>query len=205
MELTTKRPFEIEFSAGIPERNERENRGDVFIYPEEIIGKTCSECVRFTSNDDGFYHGEDVDSAGHHCSMRGWHLSIEADHKACVSYWDKAEHIRAGQEHEDAVERRRAELWAIYAEREPIKLPIVNDGYGTIPMCPVCGEIPYDTEQCHWCGQRFIQDQELAEYTTPNLRDYTCPFCGAPGKVVISKYNGHKHFRCEKCGGSFME
>lgn len=197
MGLTTKRSYEIDFGAGIPEMNERKNRDDVFIYPEEIIGKTCGECMRCEERT----HGKD----GYHCMMRKYDIDIQPGDKACVSFWDKAEHIRAIQEHEDAVERRRAELWAIYAEREPIKLPIVNDGYGTIPMCPVCGEMPYDTEQCHWCGQRFIQDQELAEYTTPDLRDYTCPSCGAPGKVAISKYNGHKHFRCEKCGCSFME
>jgi len=204
MGLTMRRSSEIDFGAGIPENTERHNRDDVFIYPEEIIGKTCGECVRFTSNNDGFPRGN-YDINAYHCSMRGWNLPITAEHKACTAYWDRAEHERAEREHEEAVERRRADLWAIYAEREPIKLPIVNDGYGIIPVCPVCGEMPYDTEQCHWCGQRFVQDDEIKEYATPDLRDFACPNCGAPGTVSVSKYNGHKHFRCDKCGMSFME
>ncbi len=197
-------PYEVDFGAGVPERTERKNHGETFIYPEELIGKTCGGCVRFTSNNDGFSHG-DCDINAYHCSMRGWKLPIHAEDKACVDYWDRAEYERSEREHEDAIERRRQELWAVYAEKEPVKLPIVNDGYGIIPKCPICGEMPYDTEQCHWCGQHFIQDEELAEYTKPETRPYKCLTCGTLGELVISKYNGHKSFRCEKCGASFME
>lgn len=75
-------------------------------------------------------------------------------------------------------ENRRKELWNIYSKREPINLPIVNDGYGIIPECPICGEMPYSTKQCHWCGQRFIQDK-------------TCFLCGRKVIANVSKYNGH--------------
>ena len=28
------------------------------------------------------------------------------------------------------------------------------------PECPYCGEMPYSLEQCQFCGQRFIQEDE---------------------------------------------
>ena len=196
--------YEVDFSAGIPERTERRNYGNTFIYPEEITDKKCGGCVRFTSNNDGFDNGRH-DPNGYHCSMRGWDLPIRAEDKACVDYWDLAEHERSETEHEDAVEKRRNELWAVYALKDPIKLPIIDDGYGIIPQCPICGEMPYSTEQCHWCGQRFIQDEEVVEYATPKTIELTCPNCGAAGKAHVSKYNGHKHFKCENCGAGFME
>ena len=199
-----KNGFEVRFGDGIPESDERKNSGATFIYPEEIIGKTCGGCVRYTSNNDGFGR-KGISPEGYHCSMRGWDIPIRAEDKACVSHWDRAEYERAEQKHEDDIQKRREELWAVYAEKEPVKLPIVNDGYGNIPQCPVCGEMPYDLEQCYWCGQRFIQDEDLEEYATPIEKDYTCSNCGKVGKAIISKYNGHKHFRCEDCGFSFME
>lgn len=42
----------------------------------------------------------------------------------------------------------------------------MNDGYGMIPECPICGEMPYSTEQCYWCGQRFVQDEEVEAQLT---------------------------------------
>lgn len=190
------------FSRGVPKREERRNHGATFIYPEELLDKKCGGCVRCTERSSGpFARG---DEKGYRCTMRG-RIEIHPEDKACVGYWDKAEHDRAERQHEEDIEKRRQELWAIYAEKPPVKLPIVNDGYGIIPECPVCGEMPYDTEQCHWCGQHFIQDQETVDYATPKEIDFTCPSCGKPGKAGVSKYNGHKHFKCAFCGLSFME
>lgn len=186
------------FSRGIPERHERKNRGETFIYPEELIDKTCGGCARCEPRDHG-------DKGGYHCCMRNWEIDIAPEHKACVDYWDRAEHERVERLREQDTENRRNELWAIYAERDPIKLPIVNDGYGRIPKCPVCGEMPYSTEQCHWCGQRFIQDDEVEEYGTPLTKPFKCPSCGTMGTANVSRYNGHKHFLCDKCGFSFMQ
>ena len=31
------------------------------------------------------------------------------------------------------------------------------------PECPYCGEMPYSTKRCVFCGQRFIQDEAIAE------------------------------------------
>ena len=186
------------FSKGIPEREERRNHDETFIYPEELIDKKCGGCVRCKLRDHG-------DKGGYHCSMRNWDIDITPEHKACVAYWDREEHERVERLKVQDTEKRRKELWAIYAEKEPIKLPIVFDGYGRIPKCPVCGEMPYDTEQCHWCGQRFTQDEEVEEYSKPLTKPFKCPSCGVMGTLNISKYNGHGHFRCESCGMSFME
>lgn len=191
------------FSEGIPERHERKNHDETFIYPEELMDKTCGGCVRCEPRDDHTKGRAKTD--GWHCCMRAWDIDVSPDHKACVDYWDKAEHIRVKVQKNKDTENRRDELWAIYAEKEPIKLPIVNDGYGRIPMCPVCGEMPYSTEQCHWCGQRFIQDEEVKEYSEPLTKTFKCPSCGTIGTASVSRYNGHTRFRCEKCGLSYME
>ena len=102
-------------------------------------------------------------------------------------------------------ERRRQELWAVNEKKEPVKLPIVFDGYGMIPQCPTCGEMPYSLEQCYWCGQRFIQDEETIEYAKPQTVAMRCFNCGTLGEATVSKYNGHKHFHCKVCGCSMME
>lgn len=31
------------------------------------------------------------------------------------------------------------------------------------PVCPHCGEMPYSYEQCVFCGQRFVQDDNTKE------------------------------------------
>lgn len=191
------------FAQGIPERKERNNNDEVFIYPEELLDKKCGGCVRCEPRDD---HAKGRGKTeGYHCCMRNWDIDVHPDGKACVSYWDKAEHKRVEQLKAQDTENRRDELWAIYADKDPIELPIVNDGYGMIPKCPVCGEMPYSTEQCHWCGQRFIQSEEVVEYSKPLTKPFICPSCGTKGTANVSKYNGHKHFRCKKCGLSFME
>lgn len=191
-------PYEVDFGAGIPESTERENHDETFIYPEELIDKKCGGCVRCEPRT----HGS---KGGWHCCMRNYNIDITPEDKACVGYWDRAERNRAEAEHQAAIEARRKELWAIYAEKEPVELPLVYDGYGRIPKCPICGEMPYSTEQCHWCGQRYIQTAEVRDYDKPHVIDFTCPNCHKPGKANISKYNGHKHFRCEHCGFAFME
>lgn len=87
----------------------------------------------------------------------------------------------------------------------PVKLPIVFDGYGNIPECPSCGEMPYSTEQCIFCGQKFIQDEEVEEYNKPNFVTEKCPLCGGEMVGTRSKYNGHFHGSCKNCGVSVIE
>lgn len=188
----------IKFLDGIPKRKERYMNYDIFRYPEELLDKKCGGCVRCELRDHG-------NKGGYHCSMRNWDIDITPDDKACVEYWDRADHEAIEKLKEQDIENRRKELWNIYAGKEPIKLPIVNDGYGMIPECPICGEMPYSTEQCHWCGQRFLQDDEIEEYNKPLTESYKCHNCGTVGTVYRSKYNGHRHFKCEVCGMAFME
>ena len=71
--------------------------------------------------------------------------------------------------------------------------------------CEICGGMPYSTEQCHWCGQRFVQDKEIEEYAKPLTENGKCISCGSDVVIHVSKYNGHKHFHCDKCGFTVME
>lgn len=172
---------EIKFSDGMPERARRSSTS---IYPEELLDKKCGGCVRCQPR-------KRKNETGYHCTTQPYTKDISPEDKACVIYWDKEEEEKYKTLIEKDKENRRKELWNIYSKREPIKLPIVNDGYGIIPECPICGEMPYSTKQCHWCGQRFIQDE-------------TCFLCGRKVIANVSKYNGHISYRCQ-CGTSFIE
>lgn len=186
---------EIKFSDGIPNRKEDYN---AIVYPEALLDKKCGGCVRCEKRDR-------ENEQGFHCSMQNYKKDILPTDKACIHWWDKEEHERVENARQEDTENRRKELWDIYSKKEPIKLPIENDGYGMIPMCPICGEMPYSTEQCHWCGQRFIQDKEIEEYNTPNETEIECFNCGGKIKGVRSKYNGHFHGTCQSCGITIHE
>ena len=80
--------------------------------------------------------------------------------------------------------------------------------FGTFPYCPSCGEMPYSTERCIFCGQKFIPDEAIAEYNKPlekATRD--CPMCGGEKTLIgtIARSNGHFHGKCEKCGCEIIE
>lgn len=68
--------------------------------------------------------------------------------------------------------------------KSPIKIAWEKDyDGGTYPVCPACREMPYSTERCIFCGQRFIQaDPDLQEYAKPpeEVR-MDCFVCG--GKI----------------------
>lgn len=187
----------MKFSDGLPKRERRET----MIYPEELLDKKCGGCMRCMERD----HMRGDWDVGYHCTIQNYKKDISPEDKACVHYWDKAKEMEWKRQQDEDIENRRKELWAIYAKKPPIKLPIVNDGWGRIPECPVCGEMPYDLDQCHWCGQRFIRDEEVVEYSKPWVEEFTCPSCGTKGMATRSRYNGHRHFHCENCGMSFME
>ena len=190
--------MKIRFSEGIPKREHFYNE---IIYPEEIADKRCGGCMRCQERDN--LRGKD--DVGLHCTMQNYWHDINADDKACVHYWDREREERIKAQEAEDIENRRKELWTIYADKEPVKLPIEYDGYGNIPICPICGEMPYSTEQCHWCGQRFIQDEDIKEYNKPWTEEKECPNCGAKVTVYKSKYNGHRHYHCDKCGCLMME
>ena len=187
---------EIKFSDGIEKIKEDYNK---IIYPEELLDKKCAGCVRCEKRNS---YGRK--KYGYHCMMQNYDIDIDPTDKACVHWWNKEEHERIERLNDEAQENRRKELWKIYAKKDPIKLPIVNDGYGMIPECPICGEMPYSTEQCYWCDQRFVQDEEVEEYATPQTINGICFNCGADVVIHVSKYNGHKSYHCNKCGCSIM-
>jgi hypothetical protein len=166
--------------------------------------KTCSGCVRCKRVDLPRTRDKDH-STGWHCLCRDYDAGIFPSDPACEDWWDKEQYEREEREKEERTEAERKRKWAIYADKPPVKLPIVFDGYGNIPMCPVCHEMPYSTEQCHWCGQHFIQDEEITEYSKPKTKKGKCSNCGAEIEIGISRYNGHKHYHCNKCGMSMME
>ena len=184
----------IRFGDGIPEIKRRKSTD---IYPEELLDKNVV-VVRCEKR-------EGKDRKGYHCTCQSYKKDISPDDKACVIYWDKKEEKKAQAIHDQDIENRRKYLWNIYAKTEPVKLPIVHDGYGMIPMCPVCGEMPYSTKQCHWCGQRFVQDKDVDEYSKEESYETKCLQCGGKMIVIVSKYNGHKRGCCCKCGAMFME
>ena len=80
--------------------------------------------------------------------------------------------------------------------------------HNAVPECPRCGEMPYSTKRCVFCGQRFIQDETIAEYNKPPEKVVrNCPMCGGEKTLVgtRAKCNGHFHGKCEKCGCVRME
>lgn len=97
--------------------------------------------------------------------------------------------------------------------KPPVKLKFVRDidyctgkPTGEIPECPSCGEMPYSTEVCKFCGQRFIQDDKVKEYNKPAPTvELECPVCGGKFIGSRSKYNNHFHGKCESCGTVIME
>lgn len=141
---------EVRFHEGIPKRPTISGTNKS---PEELIGKKCGDCIRCTPR-------KRVGDSGWHCTMQAYNKDINPTDAACKDYWSSTEQRALECQRNHDIENRRRELWSLYDKREPIKLPIVNDGYGFVPKCPICGEIPYSYEQCHWCGQRFKNETE---------------------------------------------
>lgn len=184
-------PFEIE--------NEVEEKK--IVYPEDLMDKKCGGCVRCVFAD----IRRDEEEPYFYCSMQSRKKHISPRDRACVQYWDREEKAERDRKREEKREKERKERWAVNSKKPPIKLPIVHDGYGMIPECPTCGEMPYSTEQCYFCGQRFIQDEEVEEYSKPLTVTEKCLVCGADVVCNVSRYNGHKSYRCSKCGTIMME
>ena len=93
----------------------------------------------------------------------------------------------------------------------PVPLKWESDYMGRgmgFPICPACGDMPYSTERCIFCGQPFIQDERTKAYNEPpEVERYDCLVCGGKGTVVggRSKSNDHFHGICEACGCRVLE
>lgn len=159
----------------------------------------CSGCVRFEER------FREEERGTYHCCRQSYTVDKFPDDEACSQYWDNAEKEKEDKKAAEETERKRKKMWAVYASKPPVKVPIVFDGYGNIPECPVCHEMPYSTKQCHWCGQRFIQEDEIREYNNPEVVEMECSICGGKMIGTKSKYNGHFHGQCQDCGARVME
>jgi len=185
------------FSDGLPERPYIAKAK-----PDEYRTKTCGDCVRCVEERDCPYSGV------WRCADISHEMIVKPSRPACEDFWSRKAQKRLEEQHDQDTEKRRKELWAVYADKPPVALPFVVDGFGAIPECPICGEMPYSTEQCHWCGQRFVQDETIAEYNDPGPEvRMDCFFCGCKNTLVghRSKYNGHFHGTCEQCGIMVIE
>lgn len=182
----------IRFADGIPHRD----TSIKILYPEDLMDKKCGGCTRCQQRRRGI---------GYHCTMQPYDVTISPEDRACVKWWDAEEQKRIEQQRQQDIENRRKQLWEMYAHKEPVKLPLVFDGFGNIPECPICGEMPYDLDQCHWCGQRFIKDSEIEQYAKGKTKKMQCINCGTEVIANISSYNGHMSYACDKCGCKVME
>lgn len=161
----------------------------------------CGGCCRFEERD------MRPSDTGYHCTMQDYSLDIDSKEEACFWYWDRMEQEKIDRAESERNEKSRKEKWKQNKDNPPVKLPIIFDGYGRIPMCPVCGDMPYSTEQCYWCGQRFLQGEETKEYSTPSPEEtIVCFVCGQKTMVGRrSKYNGHFSGKCTNCGAVMKE
>lgn len=157
-------------------------------------GKICSGCMRFEER------WRESEKGTYHCCRQDYRIDKFPDDIACEEYWDRAEYEAEERRKAEETEKERQRKWAIYSKKPPVKLPIVFDGYGKIPECPICGDVPYSTKQCYWCGQRFIQDEEIKDYNKPDECEIKCPICGGKMVGIRAKYNGHFHGQCKDCG-----
>lgn len=96
----------------------------------------------------------------------------------------------------------------VHLEWEPYFDFCSNKVTGEAPVCPACGEMPYSTERCVFCGQAFIQDEKTRKFADPEpVEHMICLVCGDPQGMEFtrSKLNGHKHGKCRKCGAVMVE
>ena len=165
---------------------------------------TCKGCVRCERVDESRIKTLEHPT-GWHCMCKSYYAGILPSDPACDIYWDREKYEIEKNEKAEKREKERLARWEKNKNNPPMKLPIVFDGYGYIPECPNCHDMPYSTEKCHWCGQRFKQDEEVKEYSKPLVKETKCILCGAPVLIRISRYNGHKSCHCKKCGAVWME
>lgn len=158
---------------------------------------THGECFRCIKSKDG----------GHTCAaINHKGLRISADGPACKNFISRNALEKQWKKEDRKAEKERKRKWAVNEKNDPVRLKLVNDGEGIIPECPVCGEMPYSTKQCYWCGQKFIQTDEVQEYAKPKKRKVECFVCGSTNCIeTISNYNSHKHIYCQDCGMLIME
>ncbi len=111
----------------------------------------------------------------------------------------------AGCEHQPAPEDKKN------GKEPPLPLEWEPDATGRgmgWPVCPACGEMPYSTVRCLFCGQQFVEDEAVRKYNEPpeEIR-LDCLACGGKGTLVghRTRSNGHFYGICEACGCRVIE
>lgn len=92
---------------------------------------------------------------------------------------------------------------------EPVHIRWAEDWDGSkAPECPSCGRMPYSLERCLFCGQKFLPDATVEEWSKPpeEVR-MDCFNCGGKGTLVgtRARTNGHFHGQCTACGCVVVE
>ena len=160
---------------------------------EKWDGSAPSWCPRDESQKEKLTAGQDL--------MEQFYAETEC-------YWDKGRNCEnrflcENCEHEPPADEKKN------GKNAPVKIGWQESYGGRWPVCSSCGEMPYSTKRCLFCGQKFDQDDErLKEYLKPTVTErMDCIVCGAIGTVygMRTKSNGHFHGKCENCGARFME
>lgn len=166
------------------------------------------------------YSAKPRDGVKVHCTGAYMESEITPNSRACRNWKHRAvwnAHLRLEDIKHNA--RRLFDICVrvpIGRLRKPVRLVWVDDYdvstdsiiHNAIPECPHCGEMPYSTKRCVFCGQRFIQDDRTAEFNKPPEKEkLDCPSCGGKGTLIgtRAKINGHFHGKCEKCGCVIMQ
>lgn len=121
-------------------------------------------------------------------------------------HWDKS--LTCDGFYCDICERQPADDDKENGKAEPVHIRWTQDYGGTFPECPSCGEMPYSLERCVFCGQRFLSDVLVEEWSKPTAEvRMDCPFCGWKNTMVgaRTRSNGHFHGQCTACGCSIVE
>lgn len=122
--------------------------------------------------------------------------------------WDSTLDCPKGDPYCEGCEHQPADDDKPNGRKPPVPIEWERDYGGVIPVCPVCGEMPYSLERCIFCGQKFIKDDRALELEKPlEVEHMDCFMCGGKGTVEYtrSRYNGHRSGHCTACGIRFME
>lgn len=174
----------------------------------DIKGKHfCGGCVRYTQD---WRNPE-----RYHCSGALRDGAVCENTPACKDYWDRKAQTEMEEEYARKDEEERQEKIRQNWNKPPLPafwekdyLVYQEKESGAMPFCPNCGEPLYDTDRCYFCGQKILQDKEMENFMAPPSEEHLdCPVCGGKGTFVCirSKYNGHRHGRCSRCGSAVME
>lgn len=127
-------------------------------------------------------------------------------------YWNEDQKCTNGS-YCDSCEHQPADDDKPNGKKDPVKIDWRKEYGMTVPYCPSCGEMAYETERCKFCGQKFIQEEGPKEKTeifgaTANEDGIlVCEKCGNYDSMqMVSHIDGVDFFdftyRCGGCGNA---